>query len=109
VERIKFYIDENVSNAIIKGLRLRGVDVLTAQEANKLGASDETHLELAVKLKRVIFTQDADFLRFHAKGLKHYGIVYAHQQKPIGEIIRGLILIFEIFENKELKNKVEFL
>jgi len=109
VERIKFYFDENVSNAITNGLRLRGVDVLTAQEANKLGAPDETHLGFAGKLKRVIFTQDADFLRFHAKGMAHNGIVYAHQQKPIGEIIRGLVLICEIIEPGEIKNKVEYL
>ncbi len=77
--RIKFYLDEHVSKAVAKGLKRRGVDVLTVAEAGLLGATDEEHLERAKSEKRVIFTQDDDFLRLHATGSEHSGIVYAHQ------------------------------
>jgi len=36
---IALYADENVDQRIIHGLRRRGVDVLTAQEAGLLGPS----------------------------------------------------------------------
>ena len=39
--KIKFYLDEHVNPAVADGLRRRGVDVLTTQEAGMLGASDE--------------------------------------------------------------------
>ncbi|MCP4113138.1 MAG: hypothetical protein GY749_47680 [Desulfobacteraceae bacterium] len=45
--RIKFYLDEHVSKAIAKGLRRRGIDVITVVEAGLLGATDEEHLERA--------------------------------------------------------------
>ena len=60
----------------MRGLRQRGVDVLTVVEAGMLGASDEEHLKRALNEDRVIFTQDDDFLRLHAAGADHARIVY---------------------------------
>jgi predicted nuclease of predicted toxin-antitoxin system len=76
-EQVAFYMDEHVPKAVTEGLRRRGVDVLTAQEASMLHALDEQHLQLAADLGRVVFTQDTDFLRLHAAGVPHAGIVYA--------------------------------
>jgi predicted nuclease of predicted toxin-antitoxin system len=108
-ERIKFYTDEHVPSAVTKGLRRRGVDVLTARERNLLTASDETQLTVTTCEGRVIFTQDADFLRLHAQGNSHAGIVYAHQTTPIGVIVRGLMLIYQILEPKDMQDHVEFI
>ena len=41
---IKFYVDEHVATAVVKGLRQRGADVLTVLEAGLRSASDEEHL-----------------------------------------------------------------
>ncbi|MGH2614505.1 MAG: DUF5615 family PIN-like protein, partial [Thermomicrobiales bacterium] len=95
-EAIKFSMDEHVLRAVSEGLRRRGVDVLRAQEAGLLEADDERHLATALSEGHVIFTQDADFLRLHATGRPHGGIVYASQQTPIGTIIRGLMLIHDV-------------
>lgn len=108
-EKIKFYMDEHVPKAVTAGLRLREVDVLTTQEAGLLAASDEEHLAWATDEGRVLFTQDADFLRLHAEGASHAGIAYAHQQTPIGYIVRGLMLIYQVLEPKDMQNHVEFL
>ena len=108
-KRIKLYTDEHVLNSVVKGLRLRGVDILTTKEADMLGADDKVHLDFALKEQRVIFTQDEDFLRLHAKGLEHCGIIYVHQQTPIGQIIRGIMLIHQLLEPAEMQNHVEFL
>lgn len=109
LEHIKFYMDEHVPTAVVKGLRRRGVDVLTVQERGALAASDEEHLALAIEDGRVLFTQDADFLRLHAQGIPHAGIVYAHQQTQIGVVIRGLMLIYQVLDPQNMQNHVEFL
>jgi hypothetical protein len=106
---IKFYMDEHVSMAVIRGLRRRGVDVLTTQEANLLGAADLAHWELAAREGRVIFSQDEDFLVLHRRNIAHAGIVYAHPQTPIGEIVRGLMLIHDVLSAEEMQGRVEFL
>ncbi len=82
---------------------------MTTKEADMLGADDEVHLDFALKEQRIIFTQDEDFLRLHAKGLEHCGIVYAHRRTPIGQVIRGIMLIHQLLEPTEMKNHVEFL
>ncbi|MFQ5707011.1 MAG: DUF5615 family PIN-like protein [bacterium] len=107
--KLRFYTDEHVANAVVKGLRRRGVDVLTTKDAGLLGASDEEHLAFAKQEERVIFTQDEDFLRLHAEGFEHSGIVYAHQGNQIGDIVRGLMLIYRVLELKDMKNHIEFL
>ncbi len=106
-ERIKFYMDEHVPMAVTHGLRRRGVDVLTAQEADMLSATDEEHLAVALSYQQTIFAQDADFLRLHVKGTSHAGITYAPQQMPVGDIIRGVMLVFEVLEPHEMIDCVE--
>lgn len=108
-KRLKFYTDEHVSPSVVKGLRLRGIDVLTTKEADKLAASDKEHLSFAKEEGRVIFTQDEDFLRLHSLGFEHSGIVYAHQRTPIGRIVRGLLLIHQVMRQDEMQNHIEFL
>lgn len=105
---IKFYMDEHVPAAVTAGLRKRGVNVLTAQEASMVEAPDEEHLVLAINQGRVIFTQDADFLRLHAAGIEHAGIAYAPQQTPVGPLVRGLVLIYQVLEPEDMRNHVEF-
>jgi predicted nuclease of predicted toxin-antitoxin system len=105
---VKFYTDEHVSKAVVKGLRQRGADVLTVPEAGMMGASDPEHLERAARDGRVFFTQDDDFLRLAAAS-PHAGIVYARQQTPIGEVIRGLMLIHQVLSAEEMHGHIEFL
>ncbi len=108
-ERIRLYTDEHIPRAVVRGLRERGVDTLTVSEAGMLGASDEEHLAFARREGRVLFTQDNDFLRLHASGAEHAGIVYARQPTPIGDMIYGLMLVVEVLNPEELKGYLEFL
>ena len=108
-KRITFYMDEHVPRVVTDGLRRRGVGVLTAQEANMMGASDSEHLEIAAKKGYVVFTHDADFLRLHAAGASHSGIVYVPQQTPVGAIVRGLMVIYELLSSEEMIGRVEFI
>ena len=106
---IKFYCDEHIPLSIAKALKRRGVDILTAQEAGLMGMADEKHLQLAVSQARTIITQDTNFLRIHGTGTSHQGIVFAHQGTSIGEFIQGIILIYQVLSEQEMKNHVEYL
>lgn len=60
-------MDAHIPKAITNGLRLRGIDVLTAQEDNADKLSDPELLERATALNRVLFTFDDDLLAEAAK------------------------------------------
>lgn len=107
--KIKFYLDESVNIAVVNGLRRRGIEVVSAAEVHNLGLSDDAQLKYAVNNDLVIVTHDADFLSI-AINLEHKGIAYAHLQKyRIGDLIRKLKLLWEISNQKEMLNHVEFL
>jgi predicted nuclease of predicted toxin-antitoxin system len=107
---IRFHLDEHVHPAIADGLRRRGADVTTTAEAGLRSATDEEHAAFGLVQGRVVFTQDEDFLRLHAAGTPHAGIAYCHQEsRTIGEIILGLLLIWEVYEPEEMHNRVEYL
>ncbi len=90
--RVKLYTDEHILRALVTGLRRRGVEVVTYQEAGMLSVADETHLQLATRQRRTALTQDEDFLRLHASGFPDQGIIYSHRQTPIGQVIRKTML-----------------
>lgn len=106
---VRYYTDEHVAAAVIRGLRQRGIDVLSVPEAGMMGASDEAHLTFALAEQRILFTQDTDFLRLAAAGATHAGIVYAPQRTSIGDIIRGLVLIHQALEAEDMIGQLEYL
>jgi len=107
---IRFHLDENVSNLIAEGLRRRYIDVTTTPEQALVSVSDEEQLAFCFSSERIIFTQDADFLRLHHAGANHAGIIYCHQgSRSVGDIIRSLVLIWECLEVEEMRNHLEFI
>jgi predicted nuclease of predicted toxin-antitoxin system len=107
---LKFHLDEQVANAIAEGLRRRGIDVTTTPEMGMKGLPDEAQLAFATAQSRVIFTQDDDFLKLHSQQVKHNGIIYCHPAtRTIGEIIRSLVLIWEVLTPEEMENHLEFI
>ena len=106
---LRFHLDEHVSGAIAKGLEWRGIDATTTRDANLIGASDLQHLEYALRESRVIFTNDADFLRLASSGVDHAGIVYCHPTASVvGDIVHYLALMNDCFEAEDVFNKIEF-
>lgn len=107
-------MDVHVRRAVTNGLRLRGIDVLTAQEDGNATLADSLLLDRALELQRVIFTQDDDFLREANRrqqtGELFGGVVYAHQLTvTIRECIEDLSLIAQASEWDEWLNMVEYL
>jgi predicted nuclease of predicted toxin-antitoxin system len=79
-----FLTDEHIPNAVVHGLRARGIDAITAGEAGQLGAPDTALLAFATSHGRVLITADADLLSLHAAGVSHAGILFAPPDAAIG-------------------------
>jgi predicted nuclease of predicted toxin-antitoxin system len=108
--KIRYHLDENCDPRIAAGLTLHGVDVTTTPEAGLLAASDEAQLAFVLAQKRVIVTQDADFLRIAASGGHTVGVVFfPNQERTIGQVIRDLLLIWELLEPSEMQDHIEYL
>ncbi len=111
---IALYMDHNVPRAITIGLRLRGVDVITAYEDGASELDDSALLNRAGELDRVLFTRDDDLLAEAANrqknGIVFGGVVYAHQLRAsIGLCIQDLEIIAKAGEPEDLVNGVQYL
>jgi len=95
---------------VARGLRLRGIDVTTCTDVNLVGTDDPVQLDYALKEGRVLFTQDEDFLRLHAAGMPHAGIVYCKPgTRSIGQIIQYLHLMSDCLEPDDMQGQIEYL
>ncbi|MFQ5859711.1 MAG: DUF5615 family PIN-like protein [Anaerolineae bacterium] len=95
---------------IAKALRRHGIDVTTTVEAGLRTTDDSEHLDFIRREGRVVVTHDADFLRYASQSTDHPGIAYCHMgARSIGEIIRSLILIYEVLTPEEIAGDVEYL
>ncbi len=107
---MKFYLDEHVPKAVAEGLRRRGIDVLTVQEARRVGNPDRKLLAFAAMKRRVVVTFDDDFLALDAAGTPHSGIVFSQAgRRSVGELIESLALIANVIDSEEMRNHVEFI
>ena len=108
--RIRFYLDENLPVAIATQLRKRGIDAVTVRDLNRLGESDADHLDLATREGRVLCTHDADYVKIAFAGAEHAGIIFGQQHKHgIGEWVRFLELVYGVYTQEEMKNRLEHL
>jgi predicted nuclease of predicted toxin-antitoxin system len=111
---LALYMDVHVPLAITRGLRRRGVDVLSAQEDGRRRVADPLLLDRATALDRVVFTRDKDFLAIaqarQVSGVPFAGVVYAAQQSvSIGQCVQDLEIIALASLPGEMLNTVKYL
>lgn len=111
---VKFYMDVHVPRAVTTALRLRGIDVLTAQEDDSARLADDLLLLRATRLGRVLVSHDDDLLReghrMQQEGLEFGGVIYTHQLLvSIGQFIEDLALIGSAMTAEEWISRVEHL
>jgi predicted nuclease of predicted toxin-antitoxin system len=113
---IRLYFDEDsMRRSLVRALRARGVDVITALEAGMIEREDVEHLDYATEQGRVLCTFNVgDFCRLHADyvahGRPHAGIILMRQQYySVGEQMRRLLKLMASKSADEMKNWVEFL
>jgi predicted nuclease of predicted toxin-antitoxin system len=73
-ERIRFYFDQHIPSAVARGLRRRGIEALTAHDAERCGDTDAQQLEFARENSYIVVTFDSDFLILAASGILHIAV-----------------------------------
>ena len=111
---LALYMDVHVRRAITNALRLRDVDVLTAQEDHSARLPDPELLDRSSGMGRVLFSQDDDLLREAAarqrSGRDFAGVIFAHQlHVPVGRCFEDLTLLAQAEEPDAMRNRVVFL
>jgi len=111
---VSFYMDVHVRRAVTAALRMRSIDVLTAQEDGAAELDDDPLLQRATDLGRVLVSQDDDLLREGVRRLRHgedfSGIVYAHQLRiTIGQMVEDLELLAGATSQDEWRGRIEYL
>jgi len=111
---VRLYMDVHVRRAVTEGLRLRGVDVLTAQDDGAAGFSDSQLLDRSSVLGRILFTQDDDLLAEaqmrQSREEPFVGLAYAHQLNiSVGQCIADLELISKASDHADWMSQVIYL
>jgi len=105
---LKILADECIHQDLVRALNKAGFNVLTANEANLKGASDDFVFNFGVKTKRVLLTFDREFGNFFRFNIgKSAGIVIVlidRLQKK--EIIKNTLSLFKDMKQKDLKGKL---
>lgn len=116
MSELRLYVDEDAEQtAVVEGLRLRGIDIVTSEECERLAAADEDQLAFAASLSRAIYTFNiADFAPLHREYLKmgksHSGIIVIPRQRySIGEKIRRIAELVVRLSSEEMINRMEYL
>jgi predicted nuclease of predicted toxin-antitoxin system len=107
-------MDVHVPRAVTTALRLRNIDVLSAQEDGMAELDDERLLPRATELGRILVSQDQDLLREGARRQRENGnfsgIVYGHQPRvTIGQMVEDLELIARATSLDEWWGRIEYL
>ena len=101
--------------SLVRALRARGVDVVTALDAEMIERKDAEHLDYATQQGRVLCSFNiGDFYRLHtdyvARKKLHAGIILMRQQHySVGEQMRRLLRLIAGKSAEDMKNWVEFL
>lgn len=107
-------MDVHIPKAITVGLRLRGVDVLTAKDDDTVTLSDADLLERATELGRTLYSHNDDLLaeahNHLSLGRNFAAVIYSHQlTSPIGHCIEDLEIIAKTCEPVDMLNQIEFI
>ena len=87
-------MDVHVPRAITRALRVKGVDVLTAQEDGTAELDDGPLLDRAGELLRVLFSRDEDFLietdARQRRGEPFTGVNWSNLRSPVARRHRAV-------------------
>ncbi len=113
---IRLCLDEDsMDGDLVRALRGRSVDVITALDAGMIDRPDADHLDYATAHGRVLCTfNTGDFYRLHGEyageNKSHAGIILARQQHyTVGEQMRRLLRLLAAKSEDSMRNQVEFL
>jgi uncharacterized protein DUF5615 len=100
---------------LVRALRSRNVDVVTAADVGMIRRPDESHLQFASSQGRVLYSFNVgDFHEIHnrwlAVGRAHAGLILAQQKRyAVGEQLRRLIRLMGSLNAEVMRSREEFL
>src|SRR5260370_39038782 len=108
---VALYFDVHVDRAIAAQLRIRQVDILTAQADGTDRLPDEQLLERASQLSRPLMTHDIRFRAmpesWQARGRPFCGLIFGHRmQGSIGQCVKDLELIAKATDPQDWVNAI---
>jgi predicted nuclease of predicted toxin-antitoxin system len=113
---IRFLVDEDFNNDIVRGLRRRlpDVDAPRIQALGLAGVSDETVLALAATEDRVVLTHDVSTLVASAYRRVEAaepmpGVIAVAQSTLAGLVIEDLVVIVECSSVEDWRDQVHYL
>jgi predicted nuclease of predicted toxin-antitoxin system len=113
---MQFLSDENFNRNIVRGILRKEptLDIVRVQDTEIYQSDDPAVLEWAAQKNRIVLTHDkstmSDFAYERISGGKPMpGVIIAHQNAPIGQIIEDLLTIIGASEAAEYENKVTYL
>lgn len=111
---LPYYFDQHAPGPVASGLHRQGIDVISAEQDGHKGIADESILDRATSLGRIVVTNDSDFLtiaaRWRRNGRHFAGLAYyADQNTPHGKLMEDLILIAELYSAEEMIDRIEYL
>ena len=111
---LQFFFDQHVPRAIALGLRLRGVDVVTAAEDGAAELDDSALMDRASDLGRILVSFDSDLLaeanRRQQTNRHFFGFVFAHPLRvPVGVCVNDLELIARLGTPEDIRDSVLYL
>ncbi len=105
---VRFLFDEHMPGVLIREVRRRGMDVLSAIEAGLLSQPDTAYLTLALATGRVVVTMDSDFVGLHYAGHMHAGIIYFDSARhTFGEVIEWIMLVHGNYDSEQMLGRLE--
>jgi uncharacterized protein with PIN domain len=113
LEKIKLYIDEDLTDRLAVVLRGRGYDIVSDHEVNMRGKTDKEQLEFAAKNNRVILTRNIKHFvslqrEYYKKGLIHKGIIVTDYH-PLKELIKRITKFLNEKSMSDMKNCLDWL
>jgi predicted nuclease of predicted toxin-antitoxin system len=109
MDRLRFFADEHVKSAYVTILRSNGYEVSAVGRDYESGVEDDEHLERCRNERRVIITNDDDFVRL-AENRPHAGVIrYEKQSHSPKKFLRAVMRIDEFFSPEEMRDHIEWL
>lgn len=107
---LRYFFDEHIDLAITRQLRQRGIDVQTALEAGRAnqGITDADHLAFASSHKRIMVTQDRDYVQLAISMMPHAGIIMMQRALSISDSVDYLELMAHCYEADNIHNQLVF-
>ncbi len=107
-ERVKLYVDADITPKLARALRTRGYDVVSAHEVGNAEATDREHIDFAAAQGRTLLTCNAQdftpiFEDYWFAGKDHCGIVVSGQLE-LGEMLRRALVFLHSVTVAEMHN-----